>query len=102
MGTFEIKNSTLNTNFEYKDAGIIVQGNFVKDTVNGTVQSVNGTCYRNTDGNVGGSFGFFNGYPNGDGEIVYDLSQMIRKDSDLTWDAIDAIEAEILGENEGE
>ena len=44
---------------------------------------------------MGDSFGYFNGYPNGN-EMVYDLSQMKRADSELVWDAIEAIEAEVL------
>ena len=35
-------------------------------------------------------------YPNGN-EMMYDLSQMKRADSELVWDAIEAIEAEVLG-----
>ena len=96
---FNITSSTLNTSYEYKDV-IIVQGSFVKDATTGTLQSINGSCYRkNESGQMGDYFGNFNGYPQDD-EITYDLSQMKRSDSNLVWDAIDDIEAEILGENE--
>jgi len=93
---FNITSSTLNTSYNYKDV-IIVQGNFVKDAVNNTLQSINGSCYRiNGQGEMGDFIGTFNGYPQNDGEIFYDLSQMKRSDSNLVWDAIDDIEAEIL------
>lgn len=101
MSTFNITGSTLNTSYEYKDENIIVQGSFAKGGQSGNLQSIKGTAYRNVDGQMGGSIGFFNGYPSGE-EITYDLSQMSRKDSNLVWDAIDEIEAYALGENEGE
>ena len=96
MGNFSIKNSTLNSQYEYKDTNIIVVGNFVKDAVSGNLQSINGTCYRNNDGNMGANFGFFNGNPQASGEIDYDLSSMSRADSNIVWDAIDEIQANIV------
>lgn len=97
---FIITSSTLNTSYNYKDV-IIVQGNFVKDATTGDLTSINGSCYRKTAaGEMGDFFGSFNGYPQSDGEIYYDLSQMKRSDSNLVWNAIDDIEAQILGENE--
>jgi len=96
---FNIVSSTLNTNYEYKDV-IIVQGSYVKDATTGNLTSINGSCYRKTaQGQMGDYIGNFNGYPQGD-EIAYDLSQMKRSDSNLVWDAIDAIEAEVLPVNE--
>ena len=93
---FNIISSTLNTSYKYKDV-IIVQGNFVKDAVNGNLQSINGQCYRkNAQGEMGDYIGNFNGYPQPDGEITYDLSQMKRSDSNLVWDAIDDIESQVL------
>lgn len=93
---FTITNSTLNTQFNYKDV-IIVQGGYVKDATTNALQSINGACYRiNAQGDVGDYIGNFNGYPLSDGTISYDLSQMKRADSNLVWDAIDAIEAEIM------
>jgi hypothetical protein len=97
---FNITSSTLNTSFNYKDV-IIVQGSYVKDAVGGNLQSINGACYRkNEQGEMGDYIGNFNGYPQSDDSISYDLSQMKRSDSNLVWDAIDDIEAKILGENE--
>lgn len=96
---FNITSSTLNTSYTYKDV-IIVQGNYVKDAVTGAITSIQGSCYRKTaSGEQGEYFGNFNGYPQSDGEIFYDLSQMKRSDSNLVWNAIDDIQAEIEGEN---
>jgi hypothetical protein len=96
---FNITSSTLNTSFNYKDV-IVVQGNYVKDAVSGNLKSINGACYRkNEQGEMGDYIGNFNGYPQSDDSISYDLSQMKRSDSNLVWDAIDDIEAKILGEN---
>lgn len=93
---FNITNSTLNTSFNYKGV-IVVQGNFVKDAVSGNLQSINGACYRKTEaGEQGEYIGNFNGFPQPDGSINYDLSQMKRSDSNLVWDAIDDIEAQII------
>lgn len=97
---FNITSSTLNSSYNYKDV-IIVQGNFVKDATNDALTSIQGSCYRKTAaGEQGDFFGSFNGYPQSDGEIYYDLSQMKRSDSNLVWDAIDDIEAKVLGTND--
>ena len=95
MSEFVIKSSTLNSQYEFKDANIIVNGNFQKNAQDGKLTSISGECYRNVDGNMGESFGYFNGYPNGD-EMMYDLSQMKRADNNIVWDAIEAIELEVL------
>ena len=93
---FNIISSTLNTSYKYKDV-IIVQGNFVKDATTGDLTSINGQCYRiNASGQQGDYIGNFNGYPQSDGSISYDLSQMKRSDSNLVWDAIDDIESQVL------
>ena len=81
----------------YNVTGSIVQGNYVKDAVNGNLQSINGECYRkNEQGETGEYIGNFNGFPQPDGSINYDLSQMKRSDSNLVWDAIDDIQNEVL------
>lgn len=95
MSEFVIKSSVLNSQYEFKDTNIIVSGNFQKDAQTEALTSISGECYRNVDGNQGDNFGYFNGYPSDDG-VLYDLSQMKRADSRLVWDAIDAIEAEVL------
>ena len=95
MSEFVVKSSTLNSNYEFKDVNIIVSGNYQKNAQDGKLISISGECYRNVDGNMGDSFGYFNSYPNGN-EMMYDLSQMKRADSELVWDAIEAIEEEVL------
>ena len=97
---FNIISSTLNSSYKYKDV-IIVQGNFVKDAVNGNLQSINGQCYRkNAQGEQGDLIGNFNGFRQPDGTITYDLSSMSRADSNLVWDAIDDIESQVLPVND--
>lgn len=95
MGTFVIKSQTLNAQYEYKDESLVVMGNFNKDASNESLQSINGSCYRNNNGEQGDYVGNFNGYPR-DGEIRYDLSEMTRQNSNLVWNAIDEIELEII------
>ena len=92
---FNIISSTLNTSYDYKNV-IIVQGSYVKDAVSDNLQSINGQCYRkNEQGEIGEYIGNFNGNPQSNGEITYDLSQMKRSDAILVWDAIDDIEGQI-------
>lgn len=100
MGTFNVISSTLNSSYEYKDANLIVNGNYAKDAQNDTLQSISGSCYRITqDGNQGDYVGNFNGYMR-DGVIRYSLSEMTRTDSNHVWDSIGEIETYVLGENE--
>ena len=101
MKRFEITSSTQNSNYNYKNDYVVVQGNFVKDATSGALQSINGQCYhKDAQGNQGQYIGNFNGYPQNDGNVTYDLSQMSRADSNLVWDAIDDIEVEVLGVDE--
>lgn len=100
MGTFNVISSTLNSQYEYKDANLVVNGSFAKDATTDTLQNISGSCYRITpEGEQGDYVGNFNGIMR-DGEIRYSLSEMSRKDSNKVWDAIDEIEVNILGENE--
>ena len=100
MGTFNVISSTLNSQYEYKDANLFVTGNYSKDATTDTLQNISGSCYRITpDGGQGDYVGNFNGYMR-DGEIRYSLTEMTRKDSNDVWDAIDAIELNIIGTNE--
>lgn len=99
MGTFNITSSTLNNSYEYKDENIIVNGNYTKNAQTGSLQSINGSCYRiNSEGEQGDFVGSFNGNVR-NGEIYYSLSEMSRRDSNLVWDAIDEIEQYVTGEN---
>lgn len=104
MGTFSITSSKIESQYSFVDDDIIVYGAFSKDGFNGELKSLNGSCYRNENGNVGAHFGDFKGTPASDGEILYDLSPMRRADKNLAWDAIDEIEPQILdnGTNTGE
>ena len=100
MGTFNIVTSTLNNQYDYKDENLVVNGTYSMDAKNNTLQNVGGSCYRiNAQGEQGEYVGNFNGYMR-DGEIRYSLSEMTRKDSNDVWDAIDAIELNIIGTNE--
>lgn len=99
MGTFTITSITINSQFDYKDSNIVVIGNFVKNGSSNVLQSIQGGCYRNENGDAGAYFGSFNGTPTSDGEIQYDLSSMKRQDSNLVWDAIGEIEPQILNTN---
>lgn len=99
-GTFEIKSSTNNSQYEYTTSEMIIQGSFAKDIPSGNVLSINGNCYRKTqDGSLGDFFGNFNGYARDGGDIRYAMSEMSRQDANLVWDAIDEIEPIILGED---
>lgn len=98
MESFEITSSTLNSNYEFKNDYVVVNGNFVKDAKTDVLLNISGTAYRkNAQGEQGDYIGNFNGYMR-DGEIKYSLSEMSRADSNLVWDAIDAIEANIINE----
>jgi len=97
MGTFNVTSSVLNSQYDYKNSSLVVNGSYAKDATTNTLQSVSGTCYRITpDGAQGDYVGNFNGYVR-DGEIRYSLSEMSRKESNLVWDAIDEIETNITG-----
>lgn len=99
MGTFEVTSSTLNNQYSFKDENLVVNGAYVKDAQNNTLQSISGACYLITEsGEPGDYVGNFNGYMRDD-EIRYSLSEMSRKDSNKVWDAIDEIEQNVLGEN---
>lgn len=97
MGTFRITNSELNNSYQYKNESIIVNGDYRKDAIRGTLTSVSGSCYSiNAQGEQGDYIGNFNGYMR-DEEIRYSLSEMSRRNSNLVWDAIDEIEPNITG-----
>lgn len=93
---YQVTSSTINTAFECKQTGVLVQGNITKDELTDEIQYVSGSCYRSTDKNeIGEHFGNFNGYYR-DGELKFSLSEMNRKDSNLTWGAIEEIEGKLL------
>lgn len=101
MGTFAIKSTTNNSQYEYKDEHIIVQGGFTKNGVTGDLEQINGSCYHLTpQGEMGDFFGNFNGSVRGNNEIRYSTSEMSRQDANYMWGAIDAIEPHVIGDGE--
>ena len=102
MGTFTVTSSNLNNGYNYKDSAVIVTGSYNKDATTNTLQNVSGQVYRqNAQGEQGDYIGNFNGYMR-DGEVRYSISEMSRRNANMTWDAIDDIEAIITGENNAE
>ena len=98
MSKFEITSSSLNNQYNFEDENVKVQGGYALNAQDNSLQSVNGSVYRNNEGQQGDFIGNFNGYVR-DGVIRYSLSEMSRRDANLAWDAIDAIEAEITSQN---
>ena len=98
MSKFEITSSSLNNQYNFEDDNTKVQGGYALNAQDSTLQSVNGSVYRNNEGQQGEFIGNFNGTVR-DGVIRYTLSEMSRRDANLAWDAIDAIEAEITSQN---
>ena len=98
MESFEITSSTLNSNYEFKNDYVVVNGNFAKDAKTNNLTNFSGSAYRkDAQGEQGEYIGNFNGYMR-NGEIKYSLSEMSHADSNLVWDAIDAIEVHVVGE----
>lgn len=102
MGSFNLKASSLNSSYEYKNNVLVVTGSIAKDALTNTLQSLSGACHRkNSEGEAGDYVGNFNSHIR-NGEIKYSLSEMSRQDSNLVWDAIEEIEPYVLGENQEE
>lgn len=99
MSEITITSSKINKTYELKNENIIVNGSYQTDEQSGELQTVQGSCYRNQDGNMGAYIGNFMGTTR-DGEVKYSLSEMSRRDSMMVWDAIDELEAFINGENQ--
>jgi hypothetical protein len=100
MGNFVITSSSLNNQYTYNDESVSVSGAYSLDATNHAIQSINGQVYAaNENGGQGEYIGSFNGYMRNDG-VYYTLSEMPRRKANLVWNAIDAIEAAINGENE--
>ena len=102
MSTFNITSSAMNNSFTYENENVTVQGSYTMDATQPiqTLQSVSGSVYKNPaqTGAQPEYIGNFNGYMR-DGEVRYSISEMSRRNATITWDAIDEIEAHILGEN---
>lgn len=101
MSTFNITSSSMNNQFEYANENVTVQGSYTKDATTDTLQNVSGSVYKvpAQQGQQGEYMGNFNGYMR-DGEVRYSISEMSRRNANMTWDAIDEIEANITGANE--
>lgn len=102
METFDITNSTLNTAYVYRNDTLYVSGSYSKDATTDTLQNISGTIYLKTaEGEQGNYVGNFNGY-NRDGEIRYNISEVTYQQSQQAWEAINAIERNITGNNSEE
>lgn len=101
MGTFTVTSSTLSSSYEFSNESVMVEGSYTKDATTDTLQNVSGSVYLPAVGGRGEYIGNFNGYMR-DGEVRYSLSEMSRRKSNMTWDAIDEIELNIIGTNGGE
>lgn len=98
MSTFNITSSTLSSSYEYSNGVVTVNGNFRKNGATGALQNLGGSVYADNGGEKGDYIGNFDGNMR-DSEILYSLSEMSRGDSEKVWDAIDDIEAYVLGKN---
>lgn len=99
MGNFNITSSSLNNQYTFDNDSVIVQGNYNLDAANNELKNVSGTAYRKNEQDQQGEYiGNFNGYMR-EGVVKYSISEMSRRDANLVWDAIDEIEANIMGEN---
>ena len=94
MGTFVIKSSSLNNQYEYTNASVKVSGNYALDAQTKVEKSISGQVYELN----GDYIGNFNGNMNGE-TMEYTLSQMTRQKANLVWDAIEEIDAEINSQN---
>ena len=98
MEKFEIKSQSLTTQYEYENDELVVNGSYDSDKAESTVQSTQGSAYRQAEGEGRGEYvGNFTGTLT-DGEMEYTMSKMNRRTANLLWDAIDGIEAHIKGE----
>lgn len=94
-----ITSSKLQKTYEYKNESVVVNGSIQQDAATGELQNINGSCYKpGVDGGVGDYIGNFNGYER-NGEILYSLSEMSRRNMMIVYDAIDEIE-QYIKENE--
>lgn len=100
MSTFNITSSTLNSNFNYENDNLSINGSFQQDAKTDELQTISGTAYKpNGEGQQGTYVGNFNGRMV-NGVMKYTLSDMTRQDTMLVLDAIDEIEQYIAGANQ--
>lgn len=100
MGTLTVKTRSLSTQADYVDAtsGLTINVNYNEDVQTSTLKSINGTIYK-TDGMT--YAGNFSGQPQGD-DMEYSISGVKSKDMAKVFAAIEDIEEQIKGENDGE
>ena len=100
MGTLTVKTRSLSTQADYVDAtsGLTINVNYNEDATTSTLQSINGTIYKQPDNTYGGNF---NGQIQ-NGEMEYNLSGVKSKDMAKVFGAIEDIEEQITGENDVE
>lgn len=100
MGTLTIKTRSLSTHAEYVDAtsGLTINVNYNEDATTSTLQSINGTIYKTENMTYAGNY---SGQPQ-DGEMSYSISGVKSKDMSKVFAAIEDIEEQITGENDGE
>lgn len=101
MEKFDVLSSSVNDSYKYVNDNLIVLGDDRKDGKTGDLVSISGNAYEKTqEGEQGAYIGVFNGYMREDGEMHYSLSEMSRAQSNLVWDAIEGIEAYVMGTDE--
>jgi len=100
MGTLTIKNRSLSTQADYVDAtsGLTINVNYNEDATTNTLTSINGTIYKTENMTYAGNF---SGQPQ-DGEMFYSISGVKSRDMANVFAAIEDIEEQITGENDGE
>lgn len=97
MEKFEIKSQSLTTQYEYENDDVTVNGTYNSDKTEAEVQGLNGQVHRKPEGEGRGEcVGNFTGTMGAEG-MEYSLSKMTRRNTLLVWDAIDAIEATVIG-----
>lgn len=93
MGTLTIKSRSLVTQADYADQenGLTINVNYNEDATTSTLNSINGTIYKQPDNTYGGNF---NGQIQ-NGEMEYNLSGVKSKDMATVIGALGDIEAQI-------
>lgn len=100
MGTLSIINSTLDISYEYRNESIVISGSYRKSNSTGVLQTFSGTVYRVLDGDQTEYMGTFSGQARG-GKMCYSINEMPRADIRMVQDALDEIEPQITGGEEG-
>ena len=98
MAKFEILNKTVNSNYEYTNDYLKVNGSYGKDATTGTVLSMSGQMHDIDDLHTVG-------YLRGDlqsGEMKYSLSGVKVEDGAKAWQAISDIATRVQAEDSAE